>query len=132
MIYLIYFLKRLQEIQNSKEAGQTEEGSAEIEEYDKTENITKALFQLVVEEAESKILSFKMTTKVPPTEKAPTVLVIPGLEGYAKNLDPLCKHLEAHIYALQLNYEDVPKTVLGMAEAKVAVSICSCLVPLTG
>lgn len=116
----IYLISRLQEIQSSKEsATEADESTSEVV----NQSISSMLlFEKIVDESESQILCLRMQSKIEESVEAPTVLVIPGLEGFGKVLDPLCRNLEANIYALQLNYQDTPETIFDMAQEKLPVS----------
>lgn len=111
---------RLQEIQNSKESG-TEVESAISETINKS-LLSMLLFETIVDETESQVLCLRMQSKIEESAKAPTILVIPGLEGFGKILEPLCLNLEAKIYALQLNYLTSPETIFDMVQDKLPVS----------
>lgn len=115
----MYLISRLQEIQSSKEATEADESTSEVV----NQSISSMLlFEKIVDESESKILCLRMESKIEESVEAPTVLVIPGLEGFGKVLDPLCRNLDAKIYALQLNYQDTPETIFDMAQEKLPVS----------
>lgn len=81
------------------------------------------LFSTIVPEEESEILHLRMSSKVGESANAPTVLVIPGIEGFITNVKPLCEKLAAHIIGLQYNYSDAVDTILDMAKMKLPVSL---------
>lgn len=80
------------------------------------------IFQGIPNNPECEVFFSRMESKVAETVEAPTILFIPGIEGFTKIMQPLSKNLEAHVYGLQFDYTRRFETIYDIAMMKLLVS----------
>ena len=81
----------------------------------KIEEGTSLLIQFIPNNENSHLSVVKLNSRVEPDVEAPTVLVLPGVEGIFQPLDFLTTSLKAHVIGVQYNYKNSEDSIEELA-----------------
>ncbi|KAJ8919478.1 hypothetical protein NQ315_002099 [Exocentrus adspersus] len=103
-------LAKLREIQNEKLGDDNQ--SKDVAHFG-----IEMVIRLIGDEVQNTTPYVEMKSKVPLNVKAPTLLLLPGIEGFVNTLQSLTENLNAHTIGVQLNLDGGEKTIMEMAES---------------
>ncbi|EFA05204.2 fatty acid synthase [Tribolium castaneum] len=83
---------------------------------EKMEQGTKALIQLVPDSSSDDKPFIKLKSLANQNEDAPTIFVLPGIEGVVQLIETLSQKLKAHVYGLQYSFKNPENTVQEIAK----------------
>ncbi|XP_044262250.1 fatty acid synthase-like [Tribolium madens] len=82
---------------------------------EKIELGTKALLQFVPDSSSEDLPFIKLQSLANENEEAPTIFVLPGIEGVAKLVEPLSQKLKAHVVGLQYSFQNPENSIQEIA-----------------